>query len=101
MSEIKTQAPATQSDDKTADKATATQSAAKAKAKSATGSGAKAAAGKAPAKEKTVTVVGPREGRRRAGRRFGAEPVVIPVSELKKGEIEALKADPSLLVSEE
>lgn len=87
MTDDKTQTPATQSDDKSAGKAPAAK--------------AKATPAKKPAKEKAITVVGPKEGRRRAGRRFGAEPVTIPVSELKKGEIEALKADPRLLVSEE
>jgi len=56
----------------------------------------------APAKPKepTITVVGPKEGRRRIGRRFGKEPAEIKLSDLKKGEIEALKADPRLIVSD-
>jgi len=47
-----------------------------------------------------LRVVAKREGFRRAGRRFGAEPQEIPLSELKKPEIEMLKNDPSLVTHE-
>lgn len=46
----------------------------------------------------TVTVVGPKKGRRRAGRQFGAEPVVIAIADLSQGELEAITSDPTLLV---
>ena len=45
-----------------------------------------------------VTVTGPEKGRRRAGRRFGAEPTVIPAAELAEGELAMLLADPELKV---
>ncbi len=47
----------------------------------------------------TVTVVGPKQGRRRAGRSFTSKPVTIPLSELDEAEIEALRGDPLLIVS--
>lgn len=68
---------------------------------------AKAAPAKKPAAKKPaaqmpdspcVTVKGPVKGRRRIGRHFGAEKVTIPLSALKKGELEALEADPELVV---
>ena len=46
-----------------------------------------------------VVVVGPKRGRWRAGRHFGAEPVRIPVEELTEDEKAALVADPVLIVS--
>lgn len=52
------------------------------------------------AKAKTITVLGPPQGRRRAGRRFGPEAVEIPVSELTAAAIKQLKSDPLLSVSE-
>ena len=48
---------------------------------------------------KTVIVTGPIGGRRRAGRRFGAEPVEIPLDELSDDELRVLKGDPALSVS--
>ncbi|MBX3589079.1 MAG: hypothetical protein AB7I35_12275 [Ramlibacter sp.] len=56
----------------------------------------KPAKGKVPA----LRVVARRDSFRRIGRRFGAEPVDIPLSELKKAEIEALRADRLLVVHE-
>lgn len=53
-----------------------------------------------PNKIKALRVVSRKEGFRRAGRAFGAEPVEIPLSDLKKGEIEALKGEPMLVVTE-
>ena len=47
----------------------------------------------------TVTVVGPARGRWRAGRQFGPVPVAIPAEELTDEELEALRADPELVVS--
>lgn len=35
-------------------------------------------------------------GRRRAGRDFGAEPVEIPLKDLKKGQLAELEGDPLL-----
>lgn len=46
----------------------------------------------------TVVVTGPKEGRRRAGRAFGPEPVSIQAEELTEDEIAALQADPFLRV---
>lgn len=53
----------------------------------------------APAMTDLVTVLGPANGRRRAGRRFGPEPVVIPVADLDEDDLEALQGDPALIVS--
>ncbi len=47
----------------------------------------------------SVTVVGPRQGRRRIGHSFTAEPSVIPLSELDDAQVEALRGDPLLIVS--
>ncbi|MDF2232178.1 hypothetical protein P2H44_06390 [Albimonas sp. CAU 1670] len=46
-----------------------------------------------------VVVVGPKRGRWRAGRHFGAEPVRIPEEELSEDDKAALLADPVLIVS--
>lgn len=51
------------------------------------------------APQPSITVVGPAEGRRRIGRRFGPEKVIIPLDELTKAEIAALRADKRLAVS--
>lgn len=67
----------------------------------------KAGAGKkdpAPAKKDAasglaVVVVGPKAGRRRIGRSFGAEPVSIPLEDLSEDDKAALIADPHLSVS--
>lgn len=40
------------------------------------------------------------EGFRRAGRAWGKAPTVVPVSELTKEQIAALKAEPNLVVAE-
>lgn len=58
----------------------------------------------APAPEPTpqvpvITVFGPKSGRRRAGRRFGAEPVHIPVDQITPDQAVALMGDPLLAVS--
>ncbi len=47
-----------------------------------------------------LRVVSRFEGFRRAGRTFGSKAVDIPLSELKKTEIVALKSDESLVVVE-
>ncbi|PWE29969.1 hypothetical protein DDZ14_16130 [Maritimibacter sp. 55A14] len=47
-----------------------------------------------------LIVRGPRRGRWRAGRKFGPEPVTIPVADLSLEEIGALQSDPHLSVSE-
>jgi hypothetical protein len=49
---------------------------------------------------RALRVVARRDSFRRAGRRFGAEPVEIPLTELKKGERELLTADPMLVCNE-
>ncbi|PCH71934.1 MAG: hypothetical protein COC12_06980, partial [Rhodobacteraceae bacterium] len=48
---------------------------------------------------KIVTVIGPTDGRRRTGRRFGSEPVEIPIDDLSDDDLLALKGDPALSVS--
>jgi hypothetical protein len=45
-----------------------------------------------------LTVIGPAKGRWRAGRRFGQEPVTIPVTALTEAEIAAITSDPELTV---
>lgn len=47
----------------------------------------------------SLTVVGPEKGRRRAGRRFGPEPVVIAVADLDEDDLQAIRNDPALIVS--
>lgn len=44
-----------------------------------------------------VEVTGPPRGFRRAGRRFGPEPTVIPMADLSDAEIAALSGDPNLV----
>jgi hypothetical protein len=57
-------------------------------------------------KIKALRVVAKREGFRRCGRRFGTQPVDVPLAELKPGrrgeagEREILAADPMLVTSE-
>lgn len=46
----------------------------------------------------TVVVTGPKQGRRRAGRAFGPEPVSFNVMDLTEDEIAAFQADPLLTV---
>lgn len=46
-----------------------------------------------------VRVVGPAEGRRRAGHHFGADAVDVPLADLTEDQIVALQADPKLLVT--
>lgn len=45
-----------------------------------------------------VKVTGPKKGRRRIGRDFGRDPVLIPIGELTAEDIAALNADPALTV---
>lgn len=47
-----------------------------------------------------LSVVGPEEGFRRGGRVFGRDKVTIPIGELSKGQIAAIKNEPKLVVSE-
>ncbi|SDY55358.1 hypothetical protein [Citreimonas salinaria] len=65
-----------------------------------TGGGAAASRTPIPTKAKPLVVVvkGPKRGRWRAGRHFGAQPVTIPLEELTEGEKAALIADPRLSV---
>ena len=88
--------------EQTNDKPAAEKAAEASKAAPAQKSAAKKPAAKKPAAKKaaapSVTVKGPEKGRRRIGRHFGAEKVTIPLSALKKGELEALEADPELVV---
>ncbi|MDO9053838.1 MAG: HI1506-related protein [Gallionella sp.] len=51
-------------------------------------------------KVKALSIVSSREGFRRAGRAFGREATVIPVSELSRDEIKLLKNEAMLVVSE-
>lgn len=46
-----------------------------------------------------LTVVGPQQGFRRAGRQFGPEPVHIPLADLSDADILALKNEPMLVAS--
>ena len=46
-----------------------------------------------------LRVVGPEKGRRRIGRRFGPEPVDVPLADLSEEDVEQLKGDRSLIVS--
>lgn len=66
----------------------------------ATGAEAETAAIKtaAPTAE-TLLVTGPKSGRRRAGRLFGADPVTLLVDELAEGDLAAIEADPLLRVT--
>ena len=57
---------------------------------------AKAAKGEKPV---TLTVRGPANGRWRAGRKFTAEAVEIPVEELTDAELAAINGDPALFVT--
>lgn len=53
-----------------------------------------------PQKVHGITVNAKREGFRRCGRVFGAQPVSIALSKLKRGELERFKGDPMLVVTE-
>ena len=57
---------------------------------------------KKPGKQKKMAleVRGPVRGRWRAGRRFGPDPVVIPLEELNEAARAAIEADPLLSVRE-
>jgi len=44
-------------------------------------------------------VTGPAKGRWRAGRKFGPEPVDIPVAELTEDDLAKLEGDPELVVA--
>lgn len=46
----------------------------------------------------SLIVTGPKQGRWRAGRKFGPEPVTLIVADLDEGEFEALEKDPALTV---
>ena len=72
----------------------------KAAKKASTGKQAGKPAAKAPG-EACLVVTGPKQGRRRAGRTFGRDPVRIPLSELGKGERKAIEADPRLTATVE
>jgi hypothetical protein len=45
-----------------------------------------------------LTVTGPKRGRRRAGRQFGPEPVLIAAADLSEAARLALEADPALKI---
>lgn len=47
-----------------------------------------------------LRVTARRESFRRAGYQFGASPVDVPVKDLKREQIEAIKSDPMLVVVE-
>ncbi|MGK7661168.1 hypothetical protein ACSQ8I_08380 [Marinovum sp. E06] len=51
-----------------------------------------------PEGEPVVEVTGPKQGRRRAGHRFGPEPVLFHAGELTEDDLVALEADPLLTV---
>lgn len=52
----------------------------------------------APMVGRVLRVVGPAKGRWRAGRKFGPEPVEIPVAELSLEDMAKLATDPELVV---
>jgi hypothetical protein len=52
-----------------------------------------------PPEPTALTVTGPAQGRWRAGRRFGALAVVLPLAELTDAEIAAIQGDPALVTS--
>lgn len=54
---------------------------------------------KGKAKGHVLRVMGPAKGRWRAGRKFGPEPVDIPVDELTEEDLAKLEGDPELTVS--
>lgn len=54
--------------------------------------------GKAGPATKGLKVASAVEGFRRAGRAWGREPQVVPLSELTADQVEALKAEPNLVV---
>jgi hypothetical protein len=54
---------------------------------------------KAKADGHVLRVVGPAKGRWRDGRKFGTEPVDIPVAELTEHDLAKLEGDPELTVS--
>lgn len=56
-----------------------------------------AEAGVAPP-EPALLISGPKAGRRRIGREFGAEPVRIALADLTGADLEALQADPALIL---
>ena len=53
----------------------------------------------AKAKAHVLRVTGPAKGRWRAGRKFGPEPVDIPVAELTEDDLAKLEGDPELVVA--
>jgi len=54
---------------------------------------------KATGTHEVLVVTGPRNGFRRAGRQFGAEPVRIPLDELDEDELTAILEEPALASS--
>jgi hypothetical protein len=46
----------------------------------------------------TISVAGPKEGRRRAGLHFGPTPSVVDLSTITPAQFEAIKADPKLRI---
>ena len=50
--------------------------------------------------EKVLVVVSSREGFRRAGHRFGKEPVTLRLADLTDEQVAMLKAEPMLVVTE-
>jgi len=62
--------------------------------------GGKKGGQKKPEPRMALEVRGPARGRWRAGRRFGPEPVVIPLAELTDEARAAIEADPLLSVRE-
>ncbi|WP_295081118.1 hypothetical protein [Tabrizicola sp.] len=53
----------------------------------------------AKVKAHVLRVTGPAKGRWRAGRKFGPEPVDIPVAELTEDDLAKLEGDPELVVA--
>lgn len=62
-------------------------------------SGLEEASPPAIAPRQMIRVVGPKKGIRRAGRRFGRDPVEIALDDLSEDQIAALRDDPALSVT--
>ena len=60
---------------------------------------AQTGAGPVPELTDVVMVTGPKEGRRRIGRRFGPGVVKIPLADLSSDQVTALESDPALFVT--
>lgn len=58
-----------------------------------------AARNKNPETRKAIAVIGPKRGLRRAGIRFGPEPVILTEDDITEQQAQAIAAEPALMVS--